>query len=71
LLLIDERAGILEARRLGFNATGTLGVLARAAERKMIDVRLVLDRLRATNFRATPELFHRLMQTNDEAGAGR
>lgn len=33
LILMDERAGVDEARRLGIAVTGTLGVLARGAER--------------------------------------
>jgi predicted nucleic acid-binding protein len=33
LLVMDERAGVEEARRLGIAVTGTLGVLTRGAER--------------------------------------
>lgn len=50
LLLIDETAGRTEARRRSLRVTGTLGVLRTAAEAGLIDVRDVLDRLKATNF---------------------
>jgi predicted nucleic acid-binding protein len=33
LVIMDEREGVQEARRLGLTVTGTLGVLDRAAER--------------------------------------
>lgn len=61
LLLIDERAGATEARRLGFTVTGTLGILARAAERSLIDLPQALRALRQTNFRASPELLQDIL----------
>jgi predicted nucleic acid-binding protein len=42
LLLIDDSEGRSEARRLGLRVTGTLGVLRVAAERKLIDVNVVV-----------------------------
>lgn len=57
LLLIDERPGTLAARRLGFRATGTLGVLIEAAQAGLILIDQALARLEATNFRRTPDLF--------------
>ncbi len=57
LLLIDERPGTLAARRLGFKATGTLGVLVEAAQSGLVSIDDALDRLEATNFRHTPGLF--------------
>jgi predicted nucleic acid-binding protein len=46
--------GRLEARRLGLRVT--LGVLRVAAERKLIDVNVVVKNLRATNFYVDDDL---------------
>lgn len=61
LVLMDDREGVEEARRLGLNVTGTLGVLDRAAERQLLDLSAVLGRLRQTNFRIDPALLDRLL----------
>jgi predicted nucleic acid-binding protein len=61
LLLMDERAGIEEARRLGLSATGTLGILARGAERGFINLAIALEKLRQTNFRIRPEILQQLL----------
>ena len=61
LLLMDERAGIEVARRLGLSATGTLGILARGAERGFINLAIALEKLRQTNFRIRPEILQQLL----------
>ena len=61
LLLIDDRAGGTVARSHGLETTGTLGVLVRAAQLGLMDLRTVLSRLRATNFRCRPELLDALL----------
>jgi predicted nucleic acid-binding protein len=61
LVIMDEREGVEEARRLGLIVTGTLGVLDRAAERGLIDLALAIARLRQTNFRIDPALLDRLL----------
>ena len=50
LVLVDDQAARLEARRRHLRVTGTLGILRSAAERGMIDVPSVLKNLRGTNF---------------------
>ncbi len=55
-LLLDDRAAVLEARRRGFRVTGTLGLLAEAAAEDRLDLPAAYDALRATNFRAPPEV---------------
>jgi predicted nucleic acid-binding protein len=60
LLLMDDREGVEEARRLGLSTTGTLGVLVRAAERGLIDLPAAIRRLRETNFRVDPILLERI-----------
>lgn len=61
LLLIDDRAGIEAARARGLQATGTLGVLVRAAQAEAVDLEAAFARLSATNFRYRPELLHALL----------
>lgn len=61
LVLMDEREGVEEARRLGLTVTGTLGVLDRAAERGLIELAGAIARLRQTNFRVDPGLLDRLL----------
>lgn len=61
LVLMDEREGVEEARRLGLAVTGTLGILDRAAERELIELAPVIARLRQTNFRVDPALLDRLL----------
>lgn len=61
LVLMDEREGVEEARRLGLTVTGTLGILDRAAERDLIELSLAIARLRQTNFRVDPGLLDRLL----------
>jgi predicted nucleic acid-binding protein len=61
LVLMDEREGVEEARRLGLTVTGTLGVLDRAAERGLIELAPAIACLRQTNFRVDPALLDRLL----------
>lgn len=61
LILMDDRAGIAVARAQGLEATGTLGVLGRAAVRGLVDLPVAVARLKATNFRYRPELLEALL----------
>ena|ERR1700753_4031868 len=57
LLLMDERRGRAEAARRRMRAMGTLGVLAQADRRGLVDATKAYRRLIAeTNFRCTPRL---------------
>jgi predicted nucleic acid-binding protein len=51
LLLMDDEEGCLAARAKGFEVTGTLGVLQRAAQRQLIDLDDAFNRIKRTNFR--------------------
>ena len=64
LVIMDEREGVEEARRLGLIVTGTLGVLDRAAERGLIDLTTVIAGLRQTSFRIDPALLERLQNAD-------
>ena len=66
LILIDDRAGATVARRRGFTATGTLGVLDLGARRGLIDLGRAFERLRATNFRYSPEIMDALLAQHSE-----
>jgi predicted nucleic acid-binding protein len=50
LLLIDEAAGRAEAKRRHLRVTGTLGVLRAGAERRLVNVPDLLERLKTTSF---------------------
>ncbi len=57
LLLIDERKGRAEAARRNIITTGTLGVLAKAAQRRLINAPDTYRRLVSnTNFHSSPQL---------------
>jgi predicted nucleic acid-binding protein len=60
LLLVDDRTAAREARRLSLTITGTLGILVRAAEVGLLDLRPALDRLERTNFRVNPKILRQL-----------
>ncbi len=61
LLLIDDRAGVAAARKLGFRVTGTLGVLVEAAGHGLLDLSAAFAALRATNFHHSPALLDALL----------
>ncbi len=56
LLLIDEAAGRAEGKRRKLRVTGTLAVLRAAAERGLVHVPEVIDRLKGTGFYADKAL---------------
>lgn len=51
LLLMDDREGVLAARRRGLTVTGTLGVLGLAARHGLLDLAEAFERIKRTNFR--------------------
>lgn len=64
LVVMDEREGVEEARRLGLAVTGTLGVPDRASERGLIDLESAVAALRQTNFRIDPSLLDQLLASD-------
>jgi len=61
LVLMDDRTGVAAARARGLDVIGTVGVLDRAATRRLIDIADAVARLRATNFRIRPALLGALL----------
>ena len=61
MVLIDDRAGVASARSRGLETIGTLGVMVRAAQLNLLDLRQALAGLRATNFRCRPEMLDALL----------
>src|SRR5215207_4169436 len=57
LLLIDEAAGRAEAKRRHLRVTGTLGVIRSGAERGLVNVPDLLERLKTTSFYVEETLF--------------
>jgi predicted nucleic acid-binding protein len=63
-LIIDDLEGRREAAKRGLPVIGTLGILAEAARRNLLDLPQALAALQATNFHAAPELIE-LLLAND------
>lgn len=73
ILLVDERKATGIARQLGFAVTGTLGVLALAAEQRMVNFAEAINALRRTSFRCSQQLYDELLQryaSDTEQGSG-
>lgn len=66
LLIIDEKLGREIAVRRGLRIVGTIGVLALAGERDLIDVEKTIEKLEKTNFHVSSQLkeFLRKSKTN-------
>lgn len=63
-LIIDDLDGRREASKRNLPVIGTLGVLAEAARRNLLDLSRALTALQATNFHTAPELM-RLLLANE------
>lgn len=70
LLLIDDRKARREARRRGLSVTGTLAVLAAAAERGLVDLPEAIAALRQTTFRAPSELLAEIVRRHGDRNPG-
>ncbi len=68
-ILIDEWEGRVEAERRHLQVAGTLGILAEAHCRRLLDFEAALARLRQTNFylsAALVERVRRLLPSREE-----
>lgn len=62
LLLMDDRDGVLAARKKGIHVTGTIGVLDLAAERGLVDFGAAVKELERTNFHRPDALLETLVK---------
>ncbi len=67
-ILIDEAEGRREAQRRNVRVVGTLAVLEQAAQRGLIELPAVLERLRQTNFRLSASLIRQLLDRDAKRG---
>ena len=61
-LIMDERCGREEANKRGLKVIGTLGVIAAAHEKGLLDLPETFDRLRQTTFHASSKLLAAILQ---------
>jgi predicted nucleic acid-binding protein len=61
-ILIDDKAARNAALERNLTVTGTLGILAEAAERNLLDFSEAAEKLRKTNFRASKKLLDKLIE---------
>lgn len=61
IILLDETAARAVAAQRGLKVSGLLGVLRKAAQEGLVNLPLVVDRLRQTTFRASPLLYKSLL----------
>jgi predicted nucleic acid-binding protein len=66
LLLMDDREGVIAARRKGFRVAGTLGVLSMAAQRALLNLPEAFERLKRTNFHYRKEIMDQFL--NEQSG---
>jgi hypothetical protein len=60
-LSLDEAEGRREAERRHIRVAGTLAVLEQAAQRGLVDLPALLQRLRQTNFRVSSDLTRQML----------
>jgi predicted nucleic acid-binding protein len=68
-LIIDDLEGRREAVHRGLTVIGTLGLLAEAARRNLLDLPQALADLQGTTFQVSPELIEALLKV-DAKGRG-
>ncbi len=62
MILMDDREGVLVARRKGFRVAGTLGILAMAAAHGLLNLADAIDRIKRTNFHYQQELMDQFLK---------
>ena len=67
LLIIDDNAAKKFAKFLGFQVTGTLGILLKAKSEKIIsEVKPILEKMQAENFYISDEIIKLVLKTAGE-----
>ncbi len=65
-LIIDDMDGRRAAQNRNLSVIGTLGILAEASRRGLLDLAQTLAALQATNFHIAPSLIRRLLDHEEE-----
>lgn len=66
-VILDDLQGRREAERRHLHVIGTLGILAEAAEQRLLDLYLALQRLQQTSFHVSPQVLKQLLGPSDES----
>jgi predicted nucleic acid-binding protein len=67
LLILDDLKARKEAKRLGVNFTGTLGILFNAKQEGIIPaLKPLIDKLQAADFRISPLIINKLLDLSNE-----
>lgn len=67
LLILDDLKGRKEAMRLGFDVTGTLGILLKAKQKGLLSsVRHQIEKLTSMGFRVSPQVQEQLLKLSEE-----
>ena len=61
LVIIDEKAGRQSAKERNLKVTGLLGIIKLASLKNLVDVSVVIEQLKATNFRISQDLLESLL----------
>jgi predicted nucleic acid-binding protein len=67
LLLMDDRRGVMAARGEGIEVTGTLGVLALAGKRGLVNLVEAFDLIKKTSFRYSQAIMDEFLNENPGA----
>ena len=62
LLLMDDREGVIVARRKGFRVAGSLTILATTAQHRLLNLADAVDRIKRTNFHYRQELMDQFLK---------
>jgi predicted nucleic acid-binding protein len=62
-IVMDETLGRNEALSRGLRIIGTLGVLRDAHREGLLDLRISIERLKTTSFRASPKIFRAILDS--------
>jgi predicted nucleic acid-binding protein len=70
LLLMDDRDGVIAARRKGFKVAGTLAVLSMASRRDLLKLTDAFERLKGTSFHFRQEIMDQYLAEDFGSGPG-
>ena len=67
LIILDDLKARKLAKRIGLNYTGTLGVINKAKENRLVDeIKPLIEELQAVGFRISGDIIEELLKKNNE-----